>query len=586
MFTADVTEQERLSGTRSFFERPYLTGQIIPYIGNKRKLLPLFYEALKSILSEGFRGKRFADLFAGSGSIARFAKYIGFEVYANDWEHYSYILNYAYIRINKRDLSHMYSSWGGTENIINRLNDLPSPAGSDEYIAKYFCPKDDNCPDYKTERLFYTRYNGLTIDKIRNEIELLYPEQEIKGNEKFRKEKYLLLAILIYQSATHTNTSGVFKAFHKGFGGFSKDALTRILKPISLQLPLLIDSDQPCFVYREDANLLVQKEPFVNKRFDVVYLDPPYNQHQYGSNYHLLNTIALWDKIELSETPSTGEKNRAGIRKDWIKTRSDFCYRDNALDAFKTLINRIDARFLLVSYSTEGIIPFQELIAACAERGKVRLFTNEYIKYRGGKQSITRTNNNIEFVIIIDTKKRTEPLDMTQVQDILCEKELNLLLKRSYSKTRLKKYFLIDEDHSCIGLQTDVGTVWIQTRGFFKMSDDHPGQKIDLLTEDQNTRKRIKRSLSEALHQCACRDRAEEVDTILALLAERSHDTYYFVSLIPGLLRKFAHKKYKNLFFLYLQKIRDLKHTHPVLYQGIEERLTVVERTAHKRFNG
>ncbi len=44
---------------------------------------------------------------------------------------------------------------------------------------------------------------------------------------------YILLSILIYEAATHTNTSGVFKAFHKGFGGHGKDALQRILKKIS-----------------------------------------------------------------------------------------------------------------------------------------------------------------------------------------------------------------------------------------------------------------------------------------------------------------------------------------------------------------
>ena len=48
-----------------------------------------------------------------------------------------------------------------------------------------------------------------------------------------------------------------------------------------------------------DAKKFILKNK--NKNFDLVYLDPPYNQHQYGSNYHLLNTIALWDKPEINK---------------------------------------------------------------------------------------------------------------------------------------------------------------------------------------------------------------------------------------------------------------------------------------------
>jgi 16S rRNA G966 N2-methylase RsmD len=32
---------------------------------------------------------------------------------------------------------------------------------------------------------------------------------------------------------------------------------------------------------------------------DVAYLDPPYNQHAYSSNYHVLNALTLWDQVDL-----------------------------------------------------------------------------------------------------------------------------------------------------------------------------------------------------------------------------------------------------------------------------------------------
>ena len=74
------------------FADPYLTSQIIAYIGNKRSLLPLIYEAISNVLSKGIRpGIRFFDPFAGSVVVSRLEKKLNFEVHANDWEDFSYM---------------------------------------------------------------------------------------------------------------------------------------------------------------------------------------------------------------------------------------------------------------------------------------------------------------------------------------------------------------------------------------------------------------------------------------------------------------------------------------------------------------
>ena len=90
-------------------------------------------------------------------------------------------------------------------------------------------------------------------------------------------EKYLLLSLLLQQAAMHTNTSGVFKAYHKGFWGFSKDALGRILKRIQIEKPVLRDSQYKCYVFKRDANKLIKEKSFNNIDFDITYIDPPYN---------------------------------------------------------------------------------------------------------------------------------------------------------------------------------------------------------------------------------------------------------------------------------------------------------------------
>lgn len=377
----------------------YLKNNLIAYIGNKRRLLPFIENAFLNILEEDKNIKTALDLFAGSGSVSRLLKTLNLKVYSNDWEYYSYILNYAHICINEKDVNNMFKHTGGVENTINIINNIETINDKDRYISKYYAPLDDNNPDLKNERLFYTQYNATRIDIIRHNIEELYKNKAIN-----KKEYYYLLASIIYEGATHTNTSGVFKAFHSGFGGRNKDALKRILSPISLKELSLYDGIKG-EVSMLDANEYVLKNK--DKHFDLLYLDPPYNQHQYGSNYHLLNTIALWDKPEINrEIYINGKKtDKGGIRKDWVKTKSDYCYKKTAKDAFKNLIDNINASHIVLSYSTDGIIDYDDLISILESKGKLKIVTSEYTKYRGAKRSVINKTKNVEYLFIVDTKK-------------------------------------------------------------------------------------------------------------------------------------------------------------------------------------
>ncbi|WP_295163322.1 DNA adenine methylase [uncultured Brachyspira sp.] len=385
--------------TKDSIKDKYLKENLIAYIGNKRRLLPFIESTILRIL-ENNKIKNALDLFAGSGSVSRLLKTLNLEVYSNDWEYYSYILNYAHLSINIEDLDNMFVHTGGLINTINMINNIEHIDDEERYISKYYAPLDDNNPDLENERLFYTHYNAKKIDIIRYNIERLY-----KNNVLDKKEYYYLIASLIYEAATHTNTSGVFKAFHAGFGGRNKDALHRILARISLkQIPLY--SGRNCHVSMEDANQFVVKNK--NNHFDLVYLDPPYNQHQYGSNYHLLNTIALWDKPDINKNIYLNGKkiNKGGIRKDWIKTRSLYCYKKTAKDTLISLLDNIDSKHVVMSYSTDGIIEYDDLISILENRGHLSIVSSEYTKYRGAKRSIVNRTKNIEYLFVIDTEKK------------------------------------------------------------------------------------------------------------------------------------------------------------------------------------
>lgn len=556
------------------FTSPYLTEQIIAYIGNKRKLLPLIYKAIENAGISPAENIKFFDVFSGSGVVARFAKFLGMEVYANDWEYYSYVLNQGFLNFNESDIEKVFGSRAEFVFLLNKINSLPDPDEENQYISKYYAPKEFNVEqvDYKTERLFYTRENGLSIDKIRNYIEENYSMfRQTKIAHDSEKIFYLLLAILIYESATHTNTSGVFKAFHKEFGGHGKDALSRIMKKIELHYPVLIDSKAPVHVFQENANELARKI----KGIDIAYLDPPYNQHQYGSNYHLLNTIAKWDKIPAPlDLNSKGIlKRKAAIREDWVNTRSDYCYRDSAEKSFEDLIMNLDARFIFISYSTDGIIPFEKMREICTKRGRLSLVTNEYTTYRGGKQSNKRQNTNIEFILSIDTSKKSDEESVKEIDFILKRKKTLLHFKQKYCFEKLKEIAdkILEDDKKIF-----IEGIEIHSKDFFTL--EIPENFDDLDFESL-------KKLSDKLSVAVCKTKEQELEEILFRLDWKDLDKRVLVKMIPTILNKVATKKNERLFKEWLPKIESLAKRYPELYKLISEKILRIKEIAKIRMS-
>lgn len=376
-------------------QNAYITDQLIPYLGNKRKLLSLIHKAIEST---GIKSGSFLDLFAGSSVVSRMAKSLGYRVISNDWEPYSYFTNVAYIKSN---CPPGFKEFGSLENAIDQLNNLAPVKG---YIASHYCPDDDENYDTELERMFYTQENGRRIDAIREEILLWRTRGDID-----EVEESVLLASLIFQSAYCSNTSGVFKGFHRGWGGATKTAWYRIRSKLTLRAPVFYDNGMENLAFKEDAEILAG-----NTACDIAYLDPPYNQHQYGSNYHLLNTISLWDKPDITPKIDPAERNKSAIRKDWIDRKSLYCYKSSAIDAFRSLINAIDAKFILVSYSTDGIISVDDLFNALADKGKVSIVTHRYKRYRVSSQRPSYETHNIEFVAIADTNSQSSKSDVSK----------------------------------------------------------------------------------------------------------------------------------------------------------------------------
>jgi adenine-specific DNA-methyltransferase len=384
----------------------FVFNQLIPYIGNKRKLLPLIARAVDA---SGLRpGGSFVDLFSGSGVVARFAKTRGFRVIANDWEPYSEQINRTYIGCNRAP------GFGGRAyaEMIADLNALPPVAG---WVTGHLCPDDDEHYVIGHDRLFYMRKNGMRIDAIREELETLREAGRIDETQFA-----CLLAPLLYQCCYTSNTSGVFKGFHAGWGGSNGTARYRICGDVKLEPAALHDNGLANEVTRLDAQCFAREH---GGSYDFVYVDPPYNQHPYGSNYHVLNSVALWDKPPLAPKIS-GRGDKSAIRLDWrTERRSPYNSARQAAPAIAELIDAIPARSIAVSYSTDGNIPLLDLARACCARGATSVFVQPYKRYRVSSQRFSAKPMNAEFVLLIDTARAAEASPEAILAAILAEEE-------------------------------------------------------------------------------------------------------------------------------------------------------------------
>ena len=388
-------------GHSAFYTSEYVFHQLIPYIGNKRKLLGFIQQALKK--TDAAPPATFLDLFAGSGVVSRMAKKMGFRVISNDWEPYAQQINRSYIECN---VAPAFRHFGGYENAITELNTAPP---QEDWITRHLCPSDDAEYDVGKERMFYTRTNGMIMDGMRNQLHRWQEEGLLSP-----LETSCLLAPMLYQACYTSNTSGVFKGFHNGWGGQTKTALYRILSQFQLKPAIFCDNSEDNVVYKMDGIKLATKLKEEAEVIDIAYLDPPYNQHPYGSNYHVLNTLTLWDRPPL--TQQIEGRNKSAIREDWrTERRSPYNHRREAAKAYDDLLSAINASYILTSYSTDGMIPLTSLVTSCIKRGHTDFVLQQYKRYRVSSQRFSLKPVNVELILIVDTKRTHQGLDAEEI---------------------------------------------------------------------------------------------------------------------------------------------------------------------------
>jgi len=305
------------------------------YIGSKYRLLPFISQIITETVGD-LSNLVMAELFAGTGMVAKRFKGLVRQLIVNDLEHYSYVINRNYIG-NCQPFEYI--------ELVAELNALPGQVG---FIYHHYCPGGG------VGRQYFSNENGQKIDAIRQTIEAWYTAGRIKADQY-----YFLLATLLESADRVANVASVYGAYLKHLKKSAQKAL--LLKPATFQ-----PDTQTHQVYQADANSLIKRITG-----DILYLDPPYNARQYGANYHLLNTIAKYDSF----TP----KGKTGLP---TYQKSDYCKKGQVTQAFAELIEAAQFKYIFLSYNNEGLMSVETVREIMSGYGDYTLKTTRYQRFK------------------------------------------------------------------------------------------------------------------------------------------------------------------------------------------------------------
>lgn len=319
----------------------------LTYLGNKRKQLDQILAETRKHTTNGL----ILDLFSGSGVVSTHFKANGYAVHANDIAPYTY-------PINKLNLEYTAESLNATYPYLDKelafLNALTEPPVGEEYFSRYYSEN----PKMRYPRLFYTTRNGKFIDAVLYEVYVGYHQRDCE----YLKD--VILADLLYKMSKYVNSSGHFKTFHKEFGGLKKKHdLVRIIHPITIERPEPPDGPIGKAFCMDAATLVNQTE----HTYDLIYLDPPYNQHQYSGNYHILEYVCL--PREKRYVPKDSQVS--GISPNLYK--SPYCSKIQLVPALQEVITACckKTKVMLFSFHASDFIKLEQMIALTKAFGAV-----------------------------------------------------------------------------------------------------------------------------------------------------------------------------------------------------------------------
>jgi adenine-specific DNA-methyltransferase len=339
------------------------------YIGSKRALLDFIDLAVGHCEIEK-DNVTFCDLFSGTGHVAKHYKKRGYRIIANDLEDFSYSLINHYIG-NHNEIK--------ISEYLDRFNQL---SGIDTgFVFNNYCPSGKYSSVEKKDgtimqRKYFTDQNGKIIDEARDLIDSWLVSNEIDENTYA-----YLLAVILESADKIANTTSVY-------GAFLKEYKKGADKKIKFSFIENIITEQEHLVFKEDSNDLIKKI-----EGDILYLDPPYNNRQYGANYHVLNTISKKDNPEVRGITGMRDSNT-----------SLWCKKNEVEKIFEDLIENANFKYILLSYNNEGLMSHETIKNIMEKHGEYSVIEKDYSRYKADKEHEKRkykAKSVIEYIHIL-----------------------------------------------------------------------------------------------------------------------------------------------------------------------------------------
>lgn len=339
------------------------------YIGSKRQVLPFIQKTITDTYGD-FSNAVIGDLFAGTACVSEMFKKVGATVISNDYMSFSYALQIEKVKLNK-----LPESKAPYDELLLRLNQCDGIEGF--FFKEYTC---EGTKGKKFCRNYFSADNAKKIDAIRTIInEWLHSDYISEGMY------HLLIANLIDAVTKVSNTSGTYGAFLK-----SDDPRKDL--PVHLERTNLFDNGKINQCFCADIFDIIGEISG-----DILYLDPPYNNRQYPPYYHILDTVALYDEPAIYG--KTG-------RRPYKEKLSPFCISDKAKDALVEIVTKAQFNHIYISYSTDGIISYKELIKDLEKIGETKCFFMPYRRYKSNSKDTKLSKTKLKEIIIYVQKRK------------------------------------------------------------------------------------------------------------------------------------------------------------------------------------
>lgn len=354
----------------------------VRYIGNKTRLLDFIRRVLNA---RGIRSGTAVDPFTGTASVARALKRWGFHVVAADLMEFSHVFARAYVQTDELpDLSDLAPTLrphpptiAGAIAFLNQLEPAPG------FIHEHFTPA--GTEGKRHDRMYFTPENAARIDQIRYTIERWRRERLIDDDAY-----YLLLTAVIEAADRVANTAGVYAACIKSWQPNAR-------RPLRLRPPRITPGPPSRATRAEALELVRGLGPF-----DLLYIDPPYNERQYPAYYHIPELIATgWFDGPITLRGKTGLLQDADKRSDWSSRR-------HCATALEALVASAQCRHIVMSYNSEGLIPettIERIFKTYGRATTYRRYTRAYRRYRSdtdNQHRHYRGNEVVEQLFCVD----------------------------------------------------------------------------------------------------------------------------------------------------------------------------------------